>query len=89
MDVLLDSVSTDNKADNVVIFKANRLILSQITEMTKKKNLNFLIIHRFGDFAGANGGGKLYFGLDNVADVYIGLSTTLAIILTLILAEQP
>jgi hypothetical protein len=72
MDALLDSVSTDNKADNVVIFKASRLILSQSTEMTKKKNLNFLIIHRFGDFAGANGGGKLYFGLDDVADVYIG-----------------
>jgi hypothetical protein len=71
MDALLDSVSTDNKADNVVIFKATRLILSQSTEMTKKKNLNFLIIHRFGDFAGANGGGKLYFGLDDVADVYI------------------
>jgi hypothetical protein len=72
LDALLDSVSTDNKADNVVIFKATRLILSQSTEMTKKKNLNFLIIHRFGDFAGANGGGKLYFGLDDVADVYIG-----------------
>ena len=49
MDALLDSVSADNKVDNVVIFKATRMILSQSTEMTKKKNLNFLIIHRFGD----------------------------------------
>ena len=72
MDALLDSVSTDNKTDNVVIFKATRLVLSQSTEMTKKKNLNFLIIHRFGDAGGANGGGKLYYGLDDVADVYIG-----------------
>ena len=72
MDALLDSVSTDNKADNVVIFKATKLVLSQSTEMTKKKNLNFLIIHRFGDIGGTNGGGKLYYGLDDVADVYIG-----------------
>jgi hypothetical protein len=72
MDSILDSVSTDNKADNVVIFKATRLVLSLSTEMTKKKNLNFLIIHRFGDIGGANGGGKLYYGLDDVADVYIG-----------------
>lgn len=72
MDAILDSVSTNNKTDNVVIFKASRLVLTQSTEMTKKKNLNFLVIHRFGDFGGANGGGKLYYGLDDVADVYIG-----------------
>ena len=71
-DALLDSISTDNKSENVVIFKATRLILSQSTEMTKKKNLNFLIIHRFGDFAGKQGGGQLYYGLDDIADVYIG-----------------
>src|SRR3569623_510300 len=37
-----------------------------------KKNFNFLVIHRFGDFAGKTGCGKTYFGLDDVADVYIG-----------------
>jgi hypothetical protein len=31
-----------------------------------------LIIHRFGDFAGKNGGGQFYYGLDDVADVYLG-----------------
>ncbi|MHB8209531.1 DUF5777 family beta-barrel protein [Mucilaginibacter sp.] len=72
MDALLDSVSTDNKIHNVAIFKASRLVLSQSTEMTKKKNLNFLVIHRFGDVGGKNGGGKFYYGLDDVADVYIG-----------------
>lgn len=71
-DSLLNAISTDNKPQNVVIFKATRLILSQSTELTKKKNLNFLIIHRFGDFAGKNGGGQLYYGLDDIADVYIG-----------------
>jgi hypothetical protein len=71
-DSLLNAISTDTKPQNVVIFKATRLILSQSTELTKKKNLNFLIIHRFGDFAGKNGGGQLYYGLDDIADVYIG-----------------
>ena len=37
-----------------------------------QNNLNFLVIHRFGDFAGKQGGGRLYYGLDDVADVYIG-----------------
>ena len=71
-DALLDSIGTDNKSENVVVFKATRLILTQSTEMTKKKNLNFLVIHRFGDFAGKQGGGQLYYGLDDIADVYIG-----------------
>ncbi len=71
-DSLLNSLGTDNKPQNVVIFKATRLVLSQSSELTKKKNLNFLIIHRFGDFAGSQGGGQLYYGLDDIADVYIG-----------------
>jgi len=71
-DALLDSISTDNKSENVAIFKGSRLVLSQSSELTRKKNLNFLIIHRFGDFAGKNGGGQLYYGLDDIADVYIG-----------------
>ena len=71
-DSLMNSISTDNKKEQVAIFKSSRMILSQSTETVKKKNLNFLIIHRFGDFAGANGGGKTYFGLDDVADVYLG-----------------
>jgi hypothetical protein len=71
-DSLLNSLSADNKNETVVIFKSSRLILSQTTETVKKKNLNFLIIHRFGDFAGPHGGGQTFFGLDAVADVYIG-----------------
>ena len=73
-DSLLNSLGNDNtnKNEPVIIFKSSRLVLSQTTETVKKKNLNFLIIHRFGDFAGKNGGGKLYFGLDDVNDVYIG-----------------
>lgn len=71
-DSLLNSLSSDTKSEPITIFKSTRMVLSQTTETVKKKNLNFLVIHRFGDFAGQQGGGKLYFGLDDVADVYLG-----------------
>jgi len=71
-DSLLNSIGSDDKKTPVIIFKSSRLILSQSSETVKKNNLNFLVIHRFGDFAGKDGGGKLFFGLDAVADVYIG-----------------
>ncbi|MDP9048412.1 MAG: DUF5777 family beta-barrel protein, partial [Bacteroidota bacterium] len=71
-DSLLNSMNSDDKNAPVAIFKASRLILSQSSETVKKKNLNFLVIHRFGDFAGKNGGGQTFFGLDAVADVYLG-----------------
>lgn len=71
-DSLINLMSKDDANGPIAIFKSSRLILSQTTETVKKKNLNFLVIHRFGDFAGRNGGGKLYYGLDDVADVYLG-----------------
>jgi hypothetical protein len=84
-DSLLNSISTDNKNEPVVIFKSTRLILSQSTETVKKNNFNFEIIHRFGDFAGTVGGGKYFWGLDDVSDVTFrfeyGLSDNLNIIL--------
>jgi hypothetical protein len=71
-DSLLNAMSKDNSSDRVTIFKSSRMVLLESTEMIKKKNLNFLVIHRFGDFAGKNGGGQTYFGLDAVNDVYLG-----------------
>jgi hypothetical protein len=71
-DSLLNSINSDNKKEPVAIFETSRLILSQSTETVKKKNLNFLIIHRFGDFAGKTGGGQYFYGLDDIADVYLG-----------------
>jgi hypothetical protein len=71
-DSLLNSMSTDDNKGPVVIAKSSRYVLSQSPELIKKKNLNFLVIHRFGDFAGKQGGGRLFYGLDDVADVYIG-----------------
>src|ERR1700753_145995 len=70
-DSLFNSMNTDNPKQNVTIFSSSRLILSQTTETVKKNNLNFLVLHHFGDLAGSAGGGKTFFGLDAIADVYI------------------
>ena len=72
-DSLFNVMNKDNKKESVIVFESPRLILTQTNETLKKKNLNVLIIHRFGDFAGKVGGGQYFFGLDNVADVYLGL----------------
>src|SRR5580700_8746350 len=71
-DALMNSMSTDSTKEPVIGFRSTRLILSQTTETIKKNTLNFMVMHRFGDFAGKNGGGKFDWGLDDVADVYIG-----------------
>jgi hypothetical protein len=71
-DSLFNLMNNENKREPVTVFESSRLILSQSTEMVKKNNLNFLIIHRFGDLAGIMGGGKYFFGFDNIADVYMG-----------------
>ena len=59
-------------APRVAIFASSRLILSESNETVKKGNLNFLVIHRFGDIGGPFGGGQTLFGLDNSSDIYIG-----------------
>jgi hypothetical protein len=72
-DSLMNTLSTPEKGEPVIAtFKATRLILSQTTETVKKKELNFLVIHRFGDIGGSSGGGKTLWGLDNSSDIYIG-----------------
>src|ERR1700744_5124950 len=72
-DSLMNSMSTDDKHQEVIgAFKATRMIFSQTTQTVKKNNLNFLVIHRFGDIGTAQGGGHTLIGLDAVNDVYIG-----------------
>lgn len=73
-DSLLNAMNKSEAKNEPVIatFKSSRLILGSTTETVKKKNLNFLVIHRFGDLAGSQGGGKTFFGLDNSTDIYIG-----------------
>ncbi|MCJ8210993.1 DUF5777 family beta-barrel protein [Mucilaginibacter sp. RS28] len=72
-DSLMKSLSSDDKAEPVTAaFKSTMLILTPTTETIKKKNLNFMVVHRFGDIAGSQGGGKTLWGLDNSSDIYIG-----------------
>ena len=71
-DSLFNSMSSDKQHGPVTIFESPRLILTQSTEMLKKKNMNLVFVHRFGDVAGDLGGGRTLFGLDAIADVYIG-----------------
>jgi hypothetical protein len=72
-DSLLNAMSPDDKHQDVLgAFKATRLILSPTTTTVKKNNLNFLVIHRFGDIGTPTGGARTLFGLDAVQDVYIG-----------------
>ncbi|MEC3880542.1 DUF5777 family beta-barrel protein [Parapedobacter sp. 10938] len=53
-------------------FKTTRIINSQSPETIHKRELDFKVDHRFGDIAGANGGAKNFFGLDNSTDIKIG-----------------
>jgi len=53
-------------------FKTTRIINSQSPETIHKRELDFKVDHRFGDIAGANGGAKNFFGLDNATDIKIG-----------------
>ncbi|PTQ95137.1 hypothetical protein C8P68_106352 [Mucilaginibacter yixingensis] len=73
-DSLMNALTTTNdKGEKVsAAFESSRLILSQSTEMVKKQNLNFLVSHRFGDVGGADGGSKIFWGLDNSSDIFIG-----------------
>lgn len=75
-DSLLNSLNAENNTNqhqNILsAFKATRLIFSPTTELVKKNNLNFLVLHRFGDIGTPTGGAQTLFGLDAINDVYIG-----------------
>lgn len=72
-DALMNGLTTNTAAEPVMAtFKSTRLVMTQTTETNKKNNLNFMVVHRFGDIAGSNGGGKTLWGLDNSSDIYIG-----------------
>jgi hypothetical protein len=72
-DSLMNAIDGTPKGEPVIAtFKSTRLVLSQTTETVKKGNLNFQIIHRFGDIAGKDGGAQPLYGLDDVNDVYFG-----------------
>ncbi len=54
------------------IFRDSRVINTHSIETLPKRKLDVRIAHRFGDFAGDNGGFQTLFGLENAADVLIG-----------------
>lgn len=72
VDSLMNQMSPKKDEGKVIAtFKSSRLILSQTTTMVKKNNLDFKVVHRFGDIGGDNGGSKTLFGFDNSSDIYI------------------
>lgn len=72
-DSLMKTLTGDSSDEPVqAAFKSTRLILTSTTETNKKNTLNFMVIHRFGDIGGTDGGGKTFWGLDNSSDIYIG-----------------
>jgi hypothetical protein len=67
---------TSNKTEVVdFTFKGTKIVNANTTEMLKKRNLDFRIAHRFGDFGTENnkfGDAKNnFFGLDNASDIRI------------------
>jgi len=54
-------------------FKTTRIINNQSVETIHRRELDFKVDHRFGDIAGAGGGASTFFGLDQSADIKIGL----------------
>lgn len=52
-------------------FAGTRVINNHSNECLPKNSLEFIVAHKFGDFAGDNGGIQNFFGFDNLADVRI------------------
>lgn len=73
-DSLMKSLSADSvPGQTIAAFKSSRLILSQTTTMTRRGDLDFKVMHRFGDIAGSDGGSETFWGLDNSTDIYLNL----------------
>jgi hypothetical protein len=52
-------------------FSTTRIINGHSNEILEKGVLEFRVEHKFGDFAGANGGFDNFFGIDNAADIRV------------------
>lgn len=68
-------------------FKAPRVINLRSTESIARHELDFQVMHRFGDIAGRAGGVPNFFGLDYSTDIRIGFDYGLTDRLTLGLAR--
>ena len=83
---LLYLTDSEYKSDGLIKYNAfidSRVINGHSTSTLHKKWFDFRILHRFGDIAGAAGGGRTLYGLDQVTDVRIafeyGISSKLNI----------
>jgi len=65
--------SQEDKAYELVegTFNTTRIINGHSNETLESGVLEFRVEHKFGDFAGSNGGVSSFFGLDNAADIRI------------------
>jgi hypothetical protein len=52
-------------------FASIRVLNNHSIEMIPRRNLEFIVAHKFGDLAGSRGGVENWFGFDNLADVRI------------------
>jgi hypothetical protein len=65
--VVLNSVVAQEKVSET--FSSTRIINGHSNEVLKKKELEFIVAHRFGDVAGSDGGVQNFYGFDNASDV--------------------
>lgn len=59
--------------ESVLIFNDRRVINSHSVEMLKKRQCDVRISHRFGDMFGKAGGWQTLYGLEDAADIGIGV----------------
>ena len=70
------------------VFYSQKLINANTVEVLRKGVLEFRVSHSFGDIGGSIGGIDQFFGLDNAADVRIGMQLGLTNKLNIILARD-
>ena len=67
-------VETTIEKDTIPVyatFKSSRIINARSNETVHKRELDFIISHRFGDAGGQYGGFETFYGTDNAADIKI------------------
>ncbi|MEJ5960863.1 DUF5777 family beta-barrel protein [Pedobacter immunditicola] len=69
-----DTAGRQGRVPVIATFKSPQIINGQSNETTPKSDLLFVVMHRFGDVGGSNGGVDNFFGLDNSTDILIGFN---------------
>lgn len=70
----LSALTAFAQTDKVYVentFSTSRIINGHSNEILEKGTLEFRVEHKFGDFAGENGGFQNFFGIDNAADIRV------------------